>query len=206
LQFGNCIKSAKIIKPQFYSKKNDVELGKIGFVFYKDFKMALRAILLTNNKLISFGNFKKVFVQTSFAIQKNNHNHQRPSLPSNYYQTHNTPNNYSKRFSLPTITDYNYYLQPPSVPVPPTTPAGNPSDYINFFNPYMYPINYPYMPLDRDSSPTDDTNYPETISPPLNYYYQPYYQFPPSNNYQPLSTPPTSPVFKPKKINKPKSN
>ncbi|CUM49612.1 unnamed protein product [Debaryomyces tyrocola] len=68
LQFGNCIKSAKIIKPQFYSKKNEVELGKIGFVFYKDFKMALRAILLTNNKLISFGNFKKVFVQTSFAI------------------------------------------------------------------------------------------------------------------------------------------
>lgn len=206
LQFGNCIKSAKIIKPQFYSKKNEVELGKIGFVFYKDFKMALRAILLTNNKLISFGNFKKVFVQTSFAIQKNNHNHQRPSLPSNYYQTRNPQNNYSKRFSLPTITDYNYYPQPPSVPVPPTAPAGNPSDYMNFFNPYMYPFNYPYMPFDKDLSPTEDASYPENISPPLNYYYQPYYQFPPSNNFQPLSTPPTSPVFKLKKTNKPKFN
>lgn len=207
LQFGNCIKSAKIIKPQFYSKKNELELGKIGFVFYKDFKMALRAILLTNNKLISFGSFKKVFVQTSFAIQKNNHNHQRPSLPSNYYQAHNQSNKYSKRFSLPTITDYNYFLQPPSVPVPPpTAPAGNPSDYINFYNPYMYQFNYPYVPFDKDLSPNDDSNYPENISPPLNYYYQPYYQFPSSNNYQPLSTPPTSPVFKLKKTNKPKYN
>lgn len=203
LQFGDNVKSAKIIKPQFYSRKNEVELGKIGFVFYSDFRMALRAILLTNNKLINFKSFKKILVQTSFAIQKNNHNHQRPSLPTNYHQAHNPLNSYFKRFSLPTITDYNYYI-PQSVPVPPTAPTGNSSDYINFYNPYMYQFNYPYVPFDKDLSPNEDPRLPENVSPPLNYYYQPYYQFPSSSNYPPLSTPPTSPAFKTKKTSKSK--
>lgn len=195
MQFGSNVKSAKIIKPQFYSKRNEVELGKIGFVFYKDFRMALRAILLTNNKLINFQSFKKIFIQTSFAIQKNNHNHQRSSLPTNYFPAHNASNNYLKRFSLPVSNEYNYYLQPPhTVPTPthmaqapPSAPQMNP-DYFNFYNPYMYPYHYPYMPYDKETSPSDAS----AISPPpSNYYYQNFY--PSSNNFQSGKVSPSSP-------------
>lgn len=82
LQFGsrgspnNGVKSARIIKPQFYRKDAAVApLGKIGFVFYQDFKMALRAILLTNNKCVTrLGGDEStvVRIQTSFALQKGN--------------------------------------------------------------------------------------------------------------------------------------
>lgn len=90
-QFGT-IKSAKIIKPQFYestplssasfssssesasissdsSTKNN-KAGKIGFIFYESFKMAIRAILMTNNKVVNLDKFNPILIQSSFAIQK----------------------------------------------------------------------------------------------------------------------------------------
>ncbi|WEJ94657.1 hypothetical protein PSN45_002148 [Yamadazyma tenuis] len=66
-RFG-AIKSAKIIKPQFYAKE-DQSVGKIGFVFFEDFKMALKAIIITNNKLVSIDN-SSYLIKTSFALQK----------------------------------------------------------------------------------------------------------------------------------------
>lgn len=92
MQFGSNdspnkgIKSARIIKPQFYSSKNGKDnasinsntlVGKIGFVFYQDFKMALRAILLTNDKSIVKSDDNedhKISILTSFALQKSSHN------------------------------------------------------------------------------------------------------------------------------------
>lgn len=68
-KFGS-IKLAKIIKPQFYARDNQT-VGKIGFVFFKNFKMALKAIILTNNKLINLNNSSHV-IKTSLAIQKLN--------------------------------------------------------------------------------------------------------------------------------------
>ena len=71
-QFG-VIKSAKIIKPQFYHEDEDEhKSGKIGFVFYKNFKMAIRAILMTNNKVVNVEHFNPIIIQSSFAIQKSN--------------------------------------------------------------------------------------------------------------------------------------
>jgi hypothetical protein len=74
--FNNGVKSARIIKPQFYRKDAaPAPLGKIGFVFYEDFKMALRAILLTNNKCVTRASGDEstvVRIQTSFALQKGN--------------------------------------------------------------------------------------------------------------------------------------
>ncbi|RCK57927.1 hypothetical protein Cantr_06572 [Candida viswanathii] len=73
-QFG-IIKSAKIIKPQFYHEDEDEhKSGKIGFVFYKSFKMAIRAILMTNNKVVNVEHFNPIVIQSSFAIQKSNSN------------------------------------------------------------------------------------------------------------------------------------
>lgn len=63
------IKSARIIKPQFYSKALPVSCGKFGFVFYEHFKMALRAILLTNNRRVTVAG-QTVVIRASFAIQK----------------------------------------------------------------------------------------------------------------------------------------
>ncbi|KAK6203071.1 uncharacterized protein RJT21DRAFT_112997 [Scheffersomyces amazonensis] len=87
-QFG-LIKSATIIKPNFYHNNEDSSdssssfsqaerFGKIGFVFYEHFKMSIKAILLTNNKSISSlleSATKKnasSIIQSSFAIQKPN--------------------------------------------------------------------------------------------------------------------------------------
>lgn len=129
-QFGvNKVKSAKIIKPQFYNKRNEESLGKIGFVFYNNFKMAIRAILLTNNRLINLDspNDSSILIQSSFAIQKNNnhHNHHnqvyhynypntpRPSLPVNYHPIEATSSSYIKRFSLPANTDNFIYNNQP---------------------------------------------------------------------------------------------
>ncbi|WPK26155.1 hypothetical protein PUMCH_003503 [Australozyma saopauloensis] len=72
-QFGcDGINSAKIIKPQFYTKKHTETVGKIGFVFYKEFKMALRAIIMTNDREIYYPGSPPILIQTSFAIQKKN--------------------------------------------------------------------------------------------------------------------------------------
>lgn len=76
-KFGS-IKLAKIIKPQFYSKQ-DQSIGKIGFVFFEDFKMALRSILLTNNKSVNY-NGSSYIIKTSFAIQKLNRDRNRKSI------------------------------------------------------------------------------------------------------------------------------
>ncbi|KAM9934871.1 hypothetical protein OXX80_005546 [Metschnikowia pulcherrima] len=73
-QFGEGgIKSAKIIKPQFYSKRHDDSSGRFGFVFYRDVQMALRAILLTNNKTVKFKDHPGFKIEASFAIQKDTH-------------------------------------------------------------------------------------------------------------------------------------
>ena len=89
-QFG-IIKSAKIIKPQFYHEyEDDHKSGKIGFVFYKTFKMAIRAILMTNNKVVNVGHYNPIVIQSSFAIQKSNSN-----KDSKQQQQHNHHNNLS---------------------------------------------------------------------------------------------------------------
>lgn len=81
-QFGfDGINSAKIIKPQFYTRKHTETVGKIGFVFYKDFKMALRAIIMTNNREVYYPGQPPVLVQTSLAIQKKNSSWSSPKYP-----------------------------------------------------------------------------------------------------------------------------
>lgn len=205
LQFGNNIKSAKIIKPQFYTKKNEVEVGKIGFVFYKDFKMALRAILLTNNKMFNYPVNHKILVQTSFAIQKNNHNGQKHSLPTPYFPVERPQLNFTKRFSLPPSSDFNYYLSPrtPTMaplasPSPYCIPQGSP-DFLNYYDSYVVPVGYTYYgeggsqeaPLDSDVQPSI-----------LNYGYFPYYQFQQAAPAVPIPVPNTKSSDKPSKSKK----
>ncbi|CCG24903.1 hypothetical protein CORT_0G02220 [Candida orthopsilosis Co 90-125] len=84
-QFG-LIKSAKIIKPHFYQDEDSIDgeehkAGRIGFIFYETFKMAIRAILMTNNKLVHVDNFNPMIIQSSFAIQKSNASHKAFPLP-----------------------------------------------------------------------------------------------------------------------------
>ncbi|KAK6463406.1 hypothetical protein DFJ63DRAFT_312721 [Scheffersomyces coipomensis] len=75
--FGS-IKSATIIKPNFYNNKDEsssTKYGRIGFIFYEHFKMSIKAMLLTNNKSISIqsGSRKQTYlIQSCFAIQKPN--------------------------------------------------------------------------------------------------------------------------------------
>ncbi|EDK36898.2 hypothetical protein PGUG_00996 [Meyerozyma guilliermondii ATCC 6260] len=161
-QFGK-IKSAKIIKPQFYSKKSTESTGKIGFVFFENFRSAVRAILLTNEKTINTsltGTSHSVHVQTSFAIQKSNHSPsapaqgQRSSVPNNYLAP--TPHNYMKRFSWPSE---NYYYSPQPIVSPPLT------DF-NMYAPYVY-YNYPYMV--RDLSPHEMAG-DQAVEPPSGDY------------------------------------
>ncbi|KAL6454304.1 hypothetical protein SBY92_003766 [Candida maltosa Xu316] len=86
-QFGK-IKSAKIIKPQFYHENEDEnKSGKIGFVFYQTFKMAIGAILMTNNKVVNVDHFNPIIIQSSFAIQKSNTNKDlKPHLSQQQHQ------------------------------------------------------------------------------------------------------------------------
>ena len=84
-QFG-LIKSAKIIKPHFYQDEDSIDgeeqkAGRIGFVFYETFKMAIRAILMTNNKLVHVDNYNPMVIQSSFAIQKSNNNYKSYPMP-----------------------------------------------------------------------------------------------------------------------------
>lgn len=103
-QFGvDRIKSAKIIKPQFYSKKSNGPLGKIGFVFYEEFKMALRAIILTNNKVIKYQNCPSILIQASFAIQKHSSNSQ-PSSKLTQPRLHHSNANYHSESETPIPT------------------------------------------------------------------------------------------------------
>lgn len=145
-QFGfDGINSAKIIKPQFYTKKHTETVGKIGFVFYKEFKMALRAIIMTNNKEIQYPGMAPVFIETSFAIQKKNctwskFSQSRSSYPGTSSREISTGLPYqqrtaSKRASLPVLnnSDFSSYVLMGHEPlhsymVPPFDPF--------IFNPY----------------------------------------------------------------------
>lgn len=156
-QFG-CVKLAKIIKPHFYSKKTTESTGKIGFVFFENFRLAVRAILLTNDRTLTSGEVcNQIHVETSFAIQKNNHgstpsHNQRPSLPTNYFAP--TPHEYIKRFSWPSEE---YYLSPPHIPPVP--------EFAPMYPPYMF-YNYPYM----IGEPSEDYGYYLTSPPPSTYF------------------------------------
>lgn len=209
-QFGQ-IKSAKIIKPQFYSKKSTESTGKIGFVFFEAFRLCVRAILLTNDKTISTsvsGINHLVHVQSSFAIQKNNNSPslppqaQRASLPTNYYDP-STPN-YAKRFSWPSE---NYYYSAPPIVSPPL------GDYGSMYNPYVY-YNYPYMmrelsPPDtsreNNNSPSDFSNY--YISPqPANFNYFVPYEYGSQQPYSPQTPPVSTQTKHSKKANQKKKS
>lgn len=237
LQFGtkDCsnfgIKSAKIIKPQFYSSnkngggnkpkpesENINLVGKIGFVFYQNFKMAIKAILLTNGKTIIDSEGQMVEIQTSFAIQKNNgyHGHGNNQAHSqSFHHFYHTPlqvgsfSGSNKRFSLPSLlqngnTNSNH---DPMLTYPPgstiiQTPYLPPPDFNTFFfNPYMN-FNYGYqafipgrMSFEKETSPCEEDNINEedSISPPNGYVHPP----PPGHSYPfYLSPPVTSPIFK----------
>ncbi|KAK6453743.1 uncharacterized protein RJT20DRAFT_3742 [Scheffersomyces xylosifermentans] len=199
-QFGS-IKSAKIIKPEFYSNDNNGEeksskSGKIGFVFYESFKMATRAILLTNNKLISLhGSNHPVLIQSSFAIQKSN----------------SKPTNYSTQIPiLPT----NNPIPLSSIPIPPSSSSPQRSiqpgshshsqsqsahivpvypylmvPQVQYYNPYYYQNSYPpHIPVGypnnsyhnskgrkhrgRSTDHTNDVYYPYSGRMYQNYYYE----------------------------------
>ncbi|KAI5962674.1 uncharacterized protein KGF55_003750 [Candida pseudojiufengensis] len=53
-----------------FEEEQDQKSGRIGFIFYENFKQAIRAILMTNNKMIHIENFNPMIIQSSFAIQK----------------------------------------------------------------------------------------------------------------------------------------
>lgn len=164
-QFGfNGINSAKIIKPQFYTRKHTETVGKIGFVFYKEFKMALRAIIMTNNKEVYYPGSQPVSIQTSFAIQKKNNSwsSSRYLQSKNGFQSANPRDilmsspiafaqRQSKRASLPTLgnTDFSSYALMGPDPshgymVPPYDP------YI--FNPYY--LQMPGFGIENSSPPS----------------------------------------------------
>lgn len=198
-QFGvDSIKSARIIKPQFYSKKTDGPLGKIGFVFYEEFRMALRAIILTNNKIISYKDHHDVLLQTSFAIQKdgNSISNGRMSLPK--HQLFTTPNrnyfgnenSFDHRVGYPLMNDSYFYMEPPFVrnesPVH-ATPFFNVGDSF-IYNPYMVPVSYAPVNMEDETgsggyssgSQTTLNNYTgvstSQFTTPMGYYYS-YYPF-----------------------------
>lgn len=152
-QFGE-IKSAKIIKPQFYKEESDEEYefegtkqkpnsGKIGFVFYIDFKMALRLVLLTNNKLVNVnGSNNIILIQSSFALQK-------PNTKSNVYQLPPQPNG----LMINNQQSYQPVLESvPSIPQP------------------IFPnvLHYPYVPYMNSPSMLQQLNTPVP-------YYNPFY-------------------------------
>ncbi|ODV80564.1 uncharacterized protein CANTADRAFT_4590 [Suhomyces tanzawaensis NRRL Y-17324] len=137
-QFGT-IKSAKIINPQFYKHDESVDdddsrrgksgYGKIGFVFYTDFKMAIKAILLTNNRLINVNRTSSpILIQSSFALQKSN-----PTTYANHGNQHSVHRSWSKPKRGLAMS---YPL--PVAPIPATAPQPG-----QFFNPYYFPFSPP---------------------------------------------------------------
>lgn len=71
-QFGE-VNSAKLINRQGEEKHLNFDQNKIGFVFYKNLNAALKAILKTNNKIISMPDGLSLTIQSSFAIQKSHY-------------------------------------------------------------------------------------------------------------------------------------
>lgn len=186
-QFGvDRVKSAKIIKPQFYSKKPDGSLGKIGFVFYEEFKMALRAIILTNNKVIKYQNFPSILIQASFAIQKHNsHSQSSNKLTQPKFHHGNPPINYFSDGQLP--KQYGGGASP-FVPLP--------EQYL--FHPYMMSMP-PYGPgMAPDERPDEEGSGDDAAMlmggnsyPPQYGYYVPYF---PYSGQVPMGGPPHIPV------------
>lgn len=176
-QFGvGRVKSAKIIKPYFYSKKSEGSLGKIGFVFYEDFKMALRAIILTNNKVIKYKNCPSILIQTSFALQKHR-SYSQPSSklpypplhhttpPLNYYQILEIPRHFND--GPPYITEqFAYHLYMMSMP--PYSPGALPDERPDNENEISFPR------LQEEAGAQVGTSYP----PQYGYYY-PFYPYSP---------------------------
>lgn len=193
-QFGvDCIKSARIIKPQFYSKRSEGPLGKIGFVFYEDFRMALRAIILTNNKVVTYKNHPSILIQTSFAIQKGGHSSvSNGKMPPSKYSLNSTPeynyfpppdNPYMHRMNLH-MNDSYYFMDLPyarNESPPQSPPFFNPGDGF-VYNPYILPIQYPSNHTDEDTRKEEEGLNPhkslKTISAgqpmPSNQYPVPY--------------------------------
>lgn len=180
LQFGS-IKSAKIIKPQFYAQQgkecsesfsgtgastntissktntavggdNEVKdipddlkkPGKIGFVFYKTFKMSIRAILATNNKVVQMRqhHFAPIVIQSSFAIQKSS-----PHVTSNIDSSsssvaaaaavapnHFANNDFLNTYSKAQVTPYLNYMGSPTGPFFPLPASAPPSVTVETFN------------------------------------------------------------------------
>ncbi|KAI5957162.1 hypothetical protein KGF54_000090 [Candida jiufengensis] len=201
-QFG-AIKSAKIIKPQFYNQQQQLnkqdgsteqlnkdsedkdyeqikddkvgreseglndegdeeeseqKSGRIGFIFYESFKMAIRAILMTNNKIIHIDNFNPMIIQSSFAIQKssNNNNNNNNSVNTNFnHNSQHLANNYNSPYNNNTgVSHFNYKYNLPlnylhlnnhqQTPLPHHVPNHNHySKYNNYSNQYtqQQPLN-----------------------------------------------------------------
>lgn len=132
-QFGK-IKSAKIIKPEYYSIDNEgksCKSGRIGFVFYESFQMATRAILLTNNKLVNMnGTSHPILILSSFAIQKSHG--KSPSYPA---QIPIMP-------SHSPISLHNISI-PQSIPIPPEG-RGSHKHVVPVYAPYVMVPQVPY--------------------------------------------------------------
>lgn len=189
-QFGvDGVKSAKIIKPQFYSKKSDELLGRIGFVFYEEFKMALRAIILTNNKVVNLGNGPGMVVQASFAIQKHNNllgsgkltlSSLSLNLSYNYYT-----DGYGKRYSVP-MNDPSFYMNEPRLPNAAPSPGALPfvPPELYYFYPYYMPMAAPEPVKEKENghSPKQKLGQINPNAPPfpnpMGSMYHPYYQMP----------------------------
>lgn len=123
-KFGS-INSAKIIKPHYYSHSNHT-VGKIGFVFFKNFKMCIKAILMTNNKVINLGG-ANVIIKTSFAIQKLNR-HSEPEIE---------PRTFVPMDSMPFVPIESMpYIPPVAIPMEPM--------FVNLY--YPFPQSYGYYP------------------------------------------------------------
>lgn len=143
-QFGkDSIKSAKIIKPQFYSKKSESSCGKFGFVFYEDFKTALRAIILTNDKVVDMPEHSPIIIQASFAIQKRHGSHSERHLP-HAPQLTNFPTGMDDNFiplqmggGSQTFDHHHASLQ--LILGPGTAVVGSPENYLMYL-PYFMPV------------------------------------------------------------------
>lgn len=137
-QFGvGGVKLAKIIKPQYYSRKPDDALGKIGFVFYREFKMAIRAILCTNNRVLHDSKFPNVTVQTLFAIQKQGTTGPRKhhnSVPGGHYPLEP----FRKRYSLPEARSF---PQDPFMYYPYYLPVSEEDEVpVGYYYPFAHPM------------------------------------------------------------------
>lgn len=195
-QFGvDGIKSARIIKPQFYSKKTDEPLGKIGFVFYEDFRMALRAIIMTNNKIISYKDHHDILLQTSFAIQKDGNSISTGKMSSQKYSMNNRPffspsESFDRRLGYPMLNESFLHMDVPykrnESPFASPLPFFSTGDTF-IYNPYIVPVPYAHINTEDEAGdegdsatsqcgPTNNMGNTNQFMAPMGYYYS-YYPF-----------------------------